>query len=129
LYSERSRTYTVDWLKMHLFSGVSAVQVQGAVGRYCCWCAWDAVGSRAEYLLAATAGIQYVQAQGLGLAGDLCRSLRTAGWVKAELSSCSQGYTRLPASRCVLASARGSRSPREGARLSGSRAESFGRNG
>lgn len=29
--------------------------------------------------------------------------LSTAGWVKAELSSSSQGYARLPASRCVPA--------------------------
>lgn len=68
-------------------------------------------------MLVAAAGIQYVQAQHLGLTGNLCRSsqdlplclqlLGTAGWVKAELSSSSQGYTRLPASRCVPASARG----------------------
>lgn len=33
--------------------------------------------------------------------------LGTAGWVKAELSSSSQGYARLPASRCVPALVRG----------------------
>lgn len=68
-------------------------------------------------MLVAAAGVQYVQAQHLGLTGNLCRSLRdlplclqlpgTAGWVKAELSSSNQGYTRLSTSRCVLASSRG----------------------
>lgn len=92
----------MDRLKTHLVSEVSAVEVQGTVGRYRCWCMWDAV--RAGNTLVAAAAIQYVQAQHLGLTGNLCRSLRdfplclqlpgTAGGVKAELSSSNQGYTR-----------------------------------
>lgn len=51
--------------------------------------------------------------------------------MKAELSSSSQGYARLPASRCVPALARGREAGAlgEGAKLSESRSGSSGMNG
>ena len=89
--------------------------------------------------LVAAEGIQYVQAQHLGLTGNLCRSLRdlplclqllgTAGWVKAELFILQPRlYKTTSIQVCSCFSQRergGSRSPGEGARLSGSRSERF----
>lgn len=95
----------MDQLKIHLFSKLLAVQVQVAVRRYqgC---------SEAENMLSAA----NIQSRDPAYARNLCGSLRdaplslrllgTAGWVKAEISSSSQGYARLQPSRSAPASAR-----------------------